>query len=214
MTQIIDKDLREYLAAFFKPILDIKYVIGEDIGKTDVKDLSQIDCIEDLTQLESLARLYYLNEYATMQGQSPYLKIATDREGVTYATITREFIMLANIDGFSKKIKTHSISDKFRKTYLEETKNEALKITDDNSFEDTIDERFDHEMYKQVSNYCGVKELPYKKNALGKNYSMIFLPDNNTLVGKKIVANNKGMLYDNDTAEPIIKTKEFKLFSN
>jgi len=214
MAQIIDKDLREYLTAFFKPILDIKYVIGEDIGKTDVKDLSQIDYIEDLTQLENLATLYYLNEYVTMQGQSPYLKIATDRKGVTYAAITREFIMLANIGGSSKKTKTHSISDKFRKTYLEETKNEALKVTDDNSFEDTIDERFDHEMYEQVADYYGVKELPSEKNAIGKDYSMIFLSGNNTLVGKKIVADSKGVLYDNDNAEPIIKIKEFKLFSN
>jgi len=212
MSNIIDVNLREYLNEYFKPILDIKYVIGDDIDKNPVKDLSKIKYTKDLSQLENLIQLYYINESRIMCGQSPYLIINIDEDGQKYAEIAREFIMLANIaDSLNvKKERSKIILINDNK----KNKAEAMSVGDDNSFEDTIDERLDREIFERVEEYYGVKEMSSEKNTPGKSYAMVFLPTNNALVGKKIVSNKKGLLYDNNNAEPVVKTKEFKLFSN
>ncbi len=193
----VNNNLRKYL----KPISDISYVTGEGFGRTDITAFSQI---------KALADLYHVNESLIIQGKLPYMKIDVDDNGIKYAEITKEFITLAsNIPGCFNpaKVDLKPLSTKVKLS-------KARDIVDETSFEETIDDKLTRDMYERVVDYAGVKEIPSNDSNF-KKYGMIFVPSSEKLENKDLEhRSGKGIIVDARTEEPIVKTLEFKLFSN
>ena len=197
----MDVELNDNVGEYFKPVMDVKYVIGEGLKRKEVKEFSQ---------LEALAKLYYTNESRLVQGQSPYIRIDIDNNGIMYAEITKEFIELAkSVEGCFNpaKVDLKPLSTKVKL-------NRAKDIADENYLDENIDEKLTHDMYEKVTAYAGVTPVSSEDSAFIQRYQMIFLPSDKILEDKELLVDRKGTLIDAQTAEPVVKKLEFRLFSN
>lgn len=199
MINIQDENLREYC----KPVLDVKYVVGNGLDKKEVKNISQI---------KAIAELYHTTESLVKEGKLPYINICIDADGIRYAEITKEFITCVDNTKTSRPPEKNcrgTLSEKITRVNLGKAKNIA-----DENFEDTIDERLDDEMYSTIFGYSGVIEIKSKRTPISREYSIIYFPNTKSLEDKMPITTSAGSIIDEQTHEPLIKIRNFRLFSN